>query len=140
MNNKIIKLFLCRIMKILYQRMIEVWLHPNVIFNATKLAKDQRECIKSLHKHTNDIIEKKLEQYSEKMNGNGVTQIGFQRKAFLDSFTELLLEGAKLTTEEFREEVENIMFAGYDTTTTVNSFVILMLANFPKIQVKLFSY
>ncbi|KAG8041890.1 hypothetical protein G9C98_007194 [Cotesia typhae] len=125
-----------KIMKILYQRMIEVWLHPNVIFNATKLAKDQRECIKYLHKQTNDIIEKKLEQYSEKMNGNSITQIEFQRKAFLDFFTELLLEGTKLTTEEFREEVENIMFAGYDTTTTVNSFVILMLANFPKIQEK----
>ncbi|XP_044576131.1 cytochrome P450 4C1-like [Cotesia glomerata] len=125
-----------KIMKILYQRMIELWLHPNVIFNATKLAKDQKECIKSLHKHTNDIIEKKLEQYSKQMNEDAVTQIGFQRKAFLDSFTELLLEGTKLTIEEFREEVENIMFAGYDTTTTVNSFVILMLAIFPKIQEK----
>lgn len=58
------------------------------------------------------------------------------RKAFLDLLMELSNEGTKFTDEELREEVDTMMIAGNDTTASVNSFVMLMLANFPDVQEK----
>lgn len=48
---------------------------------------------------------------------------------------ELSHEGAKLTDSELREEVDTMMIAGNDTTASVNTFVLLMLAIHPEVQV-----
>lgn len=83
------------------------------------------------------------------------------RKAFLDLLMELTNDGMKFTDEELREEVDTMMIAvsivtedasiillifknwffvtftvqGNDTTASVNTFAILMLASHPEIQV-----
>ncbi|XP_044575508.1 cytochrome P450 4C1-like [Cotesia glomerata] len=118
-------------------RMLKIWLHFDIIYKFTKLAREQNECIKYLHKHTNDIIEQKLKQQSEKINEkDDVALSGFKRKVFLDLLMELSKEGTKLTNEELREEVDTMVVAGNDTTATVNTFTIYMLANFPEVQNK----
>lgn len=122
--------------------MFKIWLYPDFIFKHTQLAIDQEHCIKYLHKQTNDVVKTKRAQYNSTQNdsianyGNGNTTTT-TRKAFLDLLMELSNEGTKLTDEELREEVDTMMIAGNDTTATVNTFVIFMLANFPDIQVSI---
>ncbi|XP_015126718.1 cytochrome P450 4C1 [Diachasma alloeum] len=120
-----------RTFEILYTRMFKVWLHPDVIFNNTRLGKDQRECIEYLHGLTNDVIKKKKRDLA---NDSPIIEDTKPRKAFLDLLMELSNEGTKFTDEELREEVDTMMIAGNDTTASVNSFVMLMLANYPEVQ------
>ncbi|XP_057323256.1 cytochrome P450 4C1-like [Microplitis mediator] len=127
-----------KVKEIVYRRMFTIWLYPDIIFNLTKFSRDQDKYIKYLHKQTNDVIKQKRQQYSKEINyeNNPGDTSQVQRKAFLDLLIELSNQGSELTNEELREEVDTIMFGGNDTTATVNSFVIYMLANFPEIQDK----
>ncbi|XP_074112944.1 cytochrome P450 4C1-like [Cotesia typhae] len=55
-----------------------------------------------------------------------------RKKAFLDLLIELSDKGT-LTEKEIYEEVDSMMVAANDTTSTMTSFVVFMLANFPNI-------
>ncbi|OXU24905.1 hypothetical protein TSAR_006903 [Trichomalopsis sarcophagae] len=157
-----------RLFEIVYSRMFKIWLHPDIIFNNTRLGKDQRECIKYVHSLTDDVsaqiggieifFNRSALRYSARLTlqvikrkkqafeGNGTVegtngklpQVEGKRKAFLDLLMELSHEGTKFTDEELREEVDTMMIAGNDTTATVNCFVMLMLASHPEIQDKVY--
>ncbi|KAF7993854.1 hypothetical protein HCN44_011123 [Aphidius gifuensis] len=132
-----------KMFEIVFSRMFKVWLHPDIIFYCTNLAKQQQQCLKYLHGVTNDVIKKKKAELlllkNKKLNTIEMPDnCGPTRKAFLDLLMELSNNGIKFTDEELREEVDTMMIAGNDTTASVNCFVILMLANYPEIQEKCF--
>ncbi|XP_012281037.1 cytochrome P450 4C1 [Orussus abietinus] len=131
-----------RMFELILTRMFKIWLHPDIIFKFTRLAKEQRQCIKYLHNVTNNVIQKKKAALSgtedSQDNNKENTQDGLRRKIFLDMLMELSHEGTKFTDEELREEVDTMMIAGNDTTATVNCFAMLMLASFPEVQEKVY--
>ncbi|XP_048506607.1 cytochrome P450 4C1-like isoform X2 [Athalia rosae] len=132
----------------IYRRMFQVWLHPDFIFNRTQLGKSQKECIKYLHELTSEVIRKKKMRLiksngipESKENGESEPCISItarRKKAFLDLLMELSHNGAGFTDIELREEVDTMIVAGNDTTATINSFVLLMLASHPDVQDKVF--
>nr|ARN17935.1 cytochrome P450-12 [Cephus cinctus] len=127
-----------RAFEVIFTRMFKIWLHPDIIFNHTQLGADQRTCVEYLHSLTNDVIQKKKQTFhpvnGKIANSEVVENQPNQRKAFLDLLMELSNNGTKFTDEELREEVDTMMIAGNDTTATVNCFALLMMANFPEIQ------
>ncbi|KAK0082684.1 hypothetical protein PV325_010025 [Microctonus aethiopoides] len=93
----------------IFTRMFKVWLHPDIIFYSTSLDL----------KNTESSENSKL-----------------SRKAFLDLLIELSNEEMKFSNEELREEVDTMMGAGHETSASLATFAILMLANFSEIQQK----
>ncbi|XP_015595061.1 cytochrome P450 4g15 [Cephus cinctus] len=61
-----------------------------------------------------------------------------KRLAFLELLLELKRNGAKLTDQEIKEEVDTIMFEGHDTTAAGSSFVLCILGIYQDIQEKVF--
>ncbi|XP_015434699.1 PREDICTED: cytochrome P450 4g15-like [Dufourea novaeangliae] len=57
-----------------------------------------------------------------------------KRLAFLDLLLEISKNGAQLTDEEIKEEVDTIMFEGHDTTAAGSSFVLCVLGIHQDIQ------
>lgn len=45
-----------KMFEIVFSRMFKVWLHPDIIFYCTNLARQQQQCLKYLHGVTNDVI------------------------------------------------------------------------------------
>ncbi|KAF2906011.1 hypothetical protein ILUMI_00164 [Ignelater luminosus] len=62
-----------------------------------------------------------------------------KRKTFLDQLIESSDKtGANLTDVELRDEVDTFMIAGSDTTASIVSFALVMLAMFPEMQDKVY--
>ncbi|XP_044596754.1 cytochrome P450 4g15-like [Cotesia glomerata] len=126
-----------KMMRLIYKRIMTIPMHSDFIYNFTKSAQEQKECIKYLHKRTYDNVEQKRRLGYKKIDGkNGVLETATpKRKAFLELLIELSDKGT-LSEKEVYEEVDSMMVAANDTTSTVTSLVIFMLANFPDIQEK----
>ncbi|XP_033303149.1 cytochrome P450 4g15-like [Bombus bifarius] len=61
-----------------------------------------------------------------------------KRFALLDLLLELSRNGAKLTDQEIRKEIDTIMFEGHDTTAASSSFVLCVLGIHQDIQERVF--
>ncbi|KAK5643674.1 hypothetical protein RI129_007519 [Pyrocoelia pectoralis] len=59
-----------------------------------------------------------------------------RRMAFLDLMIEASNNGATITDEEIKEQVDTIMFEGHDTTAAGSSFFLSLMAAHPEIQEK----
>ncbi|XP_033217287.1 cytochrome P450 4C1-like isoform X2 [Belonocnema kinseyi] len=117
----------------LSQRGFKVWLHPDIFFNLTKTSKMYYKSVAYLQSITNYIIRRRRSEIEKESVTS--TFLG-QRKPFLDLLLELSDNEKKLSNEEIREEVDTMLFGGHDTTATIISFVLLMLALHPDIQAK----
>ncbi|KAK0177782.1 hypothetical protein PV328_001794 [Microctonus aethiopoides] len=123
----------------IFTRMFKVWLHPDIIFYSTSLGAKQKNCLRYLHNYTDDVIREKrtqLNNFSDLKNTESSENSKLSRKAFLDLLIELSNEEMKFSNEELREEVDTMMGAGHETSASLATFAILMLANFPEIQQK----
>ncbi|CAH2092955.1 unnamed protein product [Euphydryas editha] len=56
------------VMTILNKRFFKVWLQPDIIFNMTSYAKQQKENIELTHKFTDEVVQKKRLEYELKKN------------------------------------------------------------------------
>uniref|UniRef100_A0A1I8P933 Cytochrome P450 n=1 Tax=Stomoxys calcitrans TaxID=35570 RepID=A0A1I8P933_STOCA len=111
-----------------------------------KVYKETQRCIGIMHKFTNEVIEKRRDALEAAIK-NGTYQTApsaddqdYGRKlrmAFLDVLLQSTVDGAPLTNEDIREEVDTFMFEGHDTTTSAISFALYLIARHPEVQKKL---
>ncbi|XP_023307623.2 cytochrome P450 4d2-like [Lucilia cuprina] len=111
---------------------------------APKQYEEAKRCIKVLHKFTTDVIEQRrlaLEQSikddtfkNESEDSDLNTK---KRMALLDVLLQSTINGAPLSNEDIREEVDTFMFEGHDTTTSGISFTLYLIARHPEVQAKL---
>ncbi|KAI4462793.1 cytochrome p450 family 4 [Holotrichia oblita] len=98
--------------------------------------------LSTLHDTTNRVIkERKSLRQKQNLNQEEANVDDFGRKkrqAFLDLLIDVSQDGAVLTHEQIREEVDTFMFEGHDTTTASISWTIFLLGLHPNIQEKVY--
>uniref|UniRef100_A0AAF5DF06 Cytochrome P450 n=1 Tax=Strongyloides stercoralis TaxID=6248 RepID=A0AAF5DF06_STRER len=87
---------------------------------------ERDQLLKILTNFTSNVIKEKTKEFEK---NNGI----MKDKTFLSHLLELKSENS-LSDEDIREEVETFMFAGHDTTSSLNAFLWWSLACHPKIQ------
>ncbi|XP_043682415.1 cytochrome P450 4C1-like isoform X1 [Vespula pensylvanica] len=118
------------------QRILKLWLRPDIIFYNTAVGKKLRTCLSCLDNITSNIIkEKKESMLKSKLNRELTEENSEQKPSFLQNLLfESFHEDVKYSEQDIRDEINTIVIAGSDTTATTISFVLLMLATFPDIQ------
>ncbi|KAA0202930.1 Cytochrome P450 CYP4V32 [Hyalella azteca] len=124
------------------ERHFAPWLHSDLGFKLSGLAKKQRQFISTLHAMSLGAIETRRKAYNkikaeQDLNKEIRTNGGKKRLAFLD----MLLEASdhpdtQLSIEDIRAEVDTFMFAGLDTSSTAISFTLFLLGRHPHIQTR----
>jgi len=134
-----------RMEAIAQMRQTRPWLRSDFIFNLLGYGKVQDELLKVLHGQSEAAIRRRKAVYfaekeneeksSENKHDNGTEPTTKKRRVFLDLMLE---ESARtdvtMTDADLREEVDTIMFAGHDTTSTATSFTLHFLASHPDVQ------
>ncbi|KDR21746.1 cytochrome P450 4C1-like [Zootermopsis nevadensis] len=127
----------------MFRRAFMPWLHLDSIFALSSLGRMQKKCLTVLHGMTKKVIKSRKEQILNSETGEQETDlhdIGAKQKyAFLDLMIQAVRDGATLTDQELQEEVDTIMLAGHDTTTSALSFSCWCLAENPDVQEKVVS-
>ncbi|XP_026491363.2 cytochrome P450 4C1-like [Vanessa tameamea] len=126
--------------KAIIERMCRIWLHVDYIYKWSNIFKAQEAALKDLHTFTTSIINERRTYLQE----NGIETFEDEesngkkgRLAMLD----LLLEKEKvgdIDVDGIREEVDTFMFEGHDTTAQALTFLIMTIANEPRVQEKIY--
>ncbi|KAI5639419.1 cytochrome p450 domain-containing protein [Phthorimaea operculella] len=117
------------LLKIIAARMISGWMLVPFLFNFTKLKKKQDNILAYLHEQSNTIINIRRKHL---LNSD-------RRDTKLKSFLDLLLDlppEEELSLQEIREEVDTMIMAGTDTTSTTLAFTLMTLGSYPDVQKK----
>ncbi|XP_069692149.1 cytochrome P450 4C1-like [Periplaneta americana] len=116
-------------------RCFNPFLYPEFVFRLTRHSKKQEKCLAILNAFTDKVISERrkrlLSESSEQYDDTDIKR----RVPFLD----LLLqseEGALLSDKDLRDEVNTMIFAGHDTTTSALGFAFWNLATHPDVQEK----
>uniref|UniRef100_A0A7I5E703 Cytochrome P450 domain containing protein n=1 Tax=Haemonchus contortus TaxID=6289 RepID=A0A7I5E703_HAECO len=88
----------------------------------------EKKCIDILHSFTNKIAERRKELEDKQWRFEG-------RRAFLDLLLDMANSG-QLEASEIQEQVDTLMFAGHDTTSTGSSWALFLFGCYPEIQRK----
>lgn len=131
------------ITKIIFERSFDTIRRNNFFYQFTEMYRNEAKALKVLHGFTNSVIEARRNELltinnstTEDNSGEGV---GIKRKkALLDILLEASVDGAPLTNQDIREEVDTFMFRGHDTTTSGISFCFYNLAKYPQVQQKVY--
>uniref|UniRef100_UPI003AF5A8BD uncharacterized LOC140038990 n=1 Tax=Aethina tumida TaxID=116153 RepID=UPI003AF5A8BD len=109
------------------------WLFNPVIYSFTQKSKEEKVVTDILHSFTTSVIEDR----KKKLFANNEKQASYatkKRLAMLDLLLTFQADGANITDEGIREEVDTFMFEGHDTTSVALCYTLMLLANHPDIQ------
>ncbi|KZC12318.1 Cytochrome P450 4g1 [Dufourea novaeangliae] len=119
---------------IIHRRQYNVNLRFDFLFKFSRYAKKQERLLNIIHSLTSKVIRKKKAE-SDDLDDIDDNDVGEKKRlAFLDLLLEISKNGAQLTDEEIKEEVDTIMFEGHDTTAAGSSFVLCVLGIHQDIQ------
>ncbi|XP_050696735.1 cytochrome P450 4C1-like [Eriocheir sinensis] len=125
-----------RMQQLVQLRMLIVWLQLDAVFWLLGYAREQRALLKTLHTFTRNIVAKRRKLYEAQRKG-GEHYVGKRpRLAFLDLLLEYSADGAVLSEESVREEVDLFVFAGHDTTTVAINWFLYLMGLHPEIQAR----
>ncbi|XP_033228407.1 cytochrome P450 4C1-like isoform X3 [Belonocnema kinseyi] len=125
-----------RTMELIMVRGLRLWLHPDIIFNLTKMSKEFYKCITWMHTTAHSIIVKKKVKLEQPDDAES-DEIANQRKVFLDILLDLQ-DKQKFSEQDVCDEVNLMIGAAYDTVAVSLQYIMLMLASYPDVQEKLY--
>ncbi|XP_043949541.1 probable cytochrome P450 4d14 isoform X1 [Drosophila biarmipes] len=103
------------------------------------------DSVKNMHNFTNSVITERRDLLQKSLADGGnatadhVNDVGQKRRmALLDVLLQSTIDGAPLSNEDIREEVDTFMFEGHDTTTSSIAFTLYLLARHPEVQARAF--
>ncbi|KAJ8715558.1 hypothetical protein PYW07_010040 [Mythimna separata] len=120
------------ILSIVTQRFQKFWLQSDIIFKLCGLQKRHDELAKILFDMSDKVIQRK-----KLARSNGTYTTGTKYKPFLDLLLELSEDNA-LTDKEIREEVDTGIVTGFDTSSSLLSYIMILLGTHPEVQDKIY--
>ncbi|GFG37750.1 hypothetical protein Cfor_02942, partial [Coptotermes formosanus] len=126
--------------EIIINRLFRPWLYLNFIFKMSAIGRRNDECLRVLHGFTNKMIQERKNAVGNLPNktDTSLTEEDSysqkRRKASLDLLLEALHNGATMTDQDVREEVDTLMFAGHDTTSAALCWTLFLLGLHPDVQ------
>lgn len=122
------------------QRIVKVWLNPNIIFNNSSMGKRFQELFSHFNKITSEIIREKKESMQKDEITPELEASDARKKTstFLDLLFKSFYETGEYSEEDIRDEIHTFVFAGSDTTSGTLAFVFLMVATFPEVQQQIY--
>lgn len=109
-------------------RSMRPWLFNNFIYNFSKTKGEEREAVKILHAFTNKVVDTRKKDLKNKDKKDDTYSVR-KKLAMLDLLLTYQSEGADISDEGIREEVDTFMFEGHDTTSLALCFLLMILAN-----------
>ncbi|KAF7382503.1 hypothetical protein HZH68_015422 [Vespula germanica] len=130
-----------RVTRAVMYRIIRPWLNFDCVFALTTQGKKYFSSIKEIHRFDREVIKKKKE--ARRLKCEEVSEIDEfgrkKKKAFLDILLDINENNSNpLSDEDIREQVDTIMFAGHDTSSSAIIWTLLCLATEPEIQDKVY--
>ncbi|XP_075986811.1 cytochrome P450 4c3-like [Anticarsia gemmatalis] len=126
-----------QILSIVTSRFQNFWLQSDLIFKLCGLQKKHDDLVKIV----NDMSDKVIQRKKAALNNNErefVTKAsGIRYKPFLDLLLELSEENA-LTDKEIQEEVDTAIVTGFDTTSSLLGYIMILLGTHPRVQEKIY--
>uniref|UniRef100_W8BHT3 Cytochrome P450 4c3 n=1 Tax=Ceratitis capitata TaxID=7213 RepID=W8BHT3_CERCA len=127
---------------IVQNRQSKIWLQFDTIFRLTEDYKKHESYINTLHGFSNRVIRERKAELAENVLNNNVNttpdaydDLGKKKRlAFLDLLISASKDGAVLSNEDIREEVDTFMFEGHDTTSAAISWTLFLLGSYPEYQ------
>ncbi|KAH8296632.1 hypothetical protein KR054_008991, partial [Drosophila jambulina] len=132
-----------KMLEIIDTRLTNPFYHNKFIYRQTRHFRRQQDLLKTLHGFTEGIIHKRLNEIqqdedNQNSNPNNVAEMG--RKPSLCCLDTLLHakdpEGKPLTIKDIREEVDTIIFGGFDLTATTLKFCMYNMTLHPEHQAR----
>ncbi|KAH8233829.1 hypothetical protein KR038_004626 [Drosophila bunnanda] len=132
------------ILVIVHKRLMSPFYRNQFIFRRTNLYWRQQELLRTLHGFSEGIIQKRLDaikQDAENRNSNGTKNAeldeGKPTRCCLDTLLQAKdPDGQKLTVKDIREEVDTIIFGGFDLTATTLKFCMYNMTLHPEHQAR----
>jgi len=123
-------------------RLKNLFYRSSLIFRRTSHFKREQELLKILHGFTEGIIKKRLDEISQDAENfntestkNAEMGGGKRTLCFLDSLLQAKgPSGHPLTVKDIREEVDTIIFGGFDLTATTLKFFMYNMTLYPEHQ------
>ncbi|XP_033229180.1 cytochrome P450 4c3-like [Belonocnema kinseyi] len=122
-----------RLQTLMQMRFTNIWIKLDPIFNMTSWGKEQARLINIIHSFVDKVIFERKIEWSLKVDGN-FNEKPRRTQALLDLLLDMNHNGAKLSDEDLREEVNTFMFAGHDTIATSVSWLLYALGRKPEYQ------
>ncbi|XP_048243097.1 cytochrome P450 4V2-like [Haliotis rufescens] len=128
---------------ILLKRMRSPWYWPSVLFNTFGSGNEHDKCLSILHSFTKKVILEKKQELSSRRETGAVSReeeevVGRKKRlAFMDMLLHMSDDGAILSDDDIREEVDTFMFEGHDTTAAAMNWAVFLISSNTRIQQKL---
>uniref|UniRef100_D3TN72 Cytochrome P450-4d1 n=1 Tax=Glossina morsitans morsitans TaxID=37546 RepID=D3TN72_GLOMM len=119
--------------ELLFQRMTNPLLFPDIIYRLTPMYSELKKSLKIIHKLMSDIVQERKNYLATKEHATA----GKMGKTFLDTLLTPTNSGKVFSFQDIRDEVNTFVLAGVDTTTSAMCYVLYALAKYPQEQQKL---
>lgn len=126
---------------VIHLRMFDLILRCNLTYPFTSVYRGEKKAVKVLHDFTDSVIRERREELKEQISQRQRRRVslendlGMKKKMVLmDVLLQSTIDGQPLSNADIREEVDNFMFAGHDTTTSGIAFTLFCLAKHPRVQ------
>ncbi|XP_071578074.1 cytochrome P450 3A19-like [Temnothorax nylanderi] len=132
-NNEYLKSFQRFKSFFVYRAGYVLLIFSDVISNLTALGRKQKKDTNLIHSLTDEMIQQRIHE----LNNSNTKDEDNQNKTFFD----IQMEASRkenFTREEIHDNVITMLLTASDTTSITMNFVVFMLANFPKIQEKVY--
>lgn len=123
-----------RLIELLNQRLINPFLLNDTLFNLSPVGRRHDQLIEIICSFANNVIETRRVEILKA--STTATQEAKKRPTLMDILLQSTLDGASLSNDDIRGEVNTFVFAGYETTTKATQFLLYLLAKNPDAQAR----
>lgn len=133
LNNQYVEA-LDLLLSYLVERLQKPWLHSNYIFKFSSLKRKQDDCLKTLHKLPDTVLQRRKSAKNEGTQKSIVKFKGSKIKPIMDLILELPTDKELFSDKEIRDHIEATIVGGHDTTATTLLYTLILLGSYPHVQ------